>query len=251
MSLPLRPRRNHPTRESGGIILRLVFLLFLVCFLFAAYLVRHPLLRLAGSFWIVDQAPDSSDVIVMLSDDNYEADRAARAAELYKAGRAPRIIASGRYLRPYASIAELETHDLTDRGVPASAIVKLAHRADNTREEADAIAQLLSSRGWKRVLLVTSNYHTRRSAYICRRSFPAGTFLHMIAARDSEYDPNNWWRSRIGIKIFFHESVGMVLALWEMRHDDVRTTGSGLFGGLETPGWQLVAAGHSCGLHRS
>jgi len=225
-------RRSH---QRGGIILRLVFLLFLICFLCVLYLVRHPLLRLAGSFWIVDQSPDAADVIVILGDDNFEADRASRAADLYKAGRAPRIIASGRYLRPYASIAELETHDLADRGVPKNAIVPLAHHAANTREEAAAIAQLLSARGWKRVLLVTSNYHTRRSAYICRREFPSGTFLHVIAARDSEYDPENWWRTRTGLKIFVHESAGMLVALWEMRHNDVRTAGSGLFDGLLPP----------------
>jgi len=78
------------------------------------YLARHPLLRLAGSFWVVDDEPAKSDVIVILGDDNFSADRARRAAELFKLGFAPRVIASGRFLRPYASIAELEQHDLTD-----------------------------------------------------------------------------------------------------------------------------------------
>ena len=141
------------------------------------YLLRHPLMRLVGSFWVVDESPEASDAIVILGDDNYAADRAARAAELFRSGRAPRIIASGRYLRPYASIAQLEEHDLTDRGVPPSAIVRLEHHAQNTRDEAIAISRLLSTRGWKRVLLVTSNYHTRRSRYICEREFPPGTVL--------------------------------------------------------------------------
>ncbi len=91
------------------------------------YLARHPLLRLAGSFWIVDEEPQNSDAIVILGDDNLNADRAARAAELFKSGLAPRVIASGRFLRPYASIAELEQHDLTDRGVPPAAVVRLTH----------------------------------------------------------------------------------------------------------------------------
>jgi uncharacterized SAM-binding protein YcdF (DUF218 family) len=213
-------------RQRGGIFFRLLSLLFFLFVLFALYLARHPLLRLAGSFWVVQDAPAASDVIVILGDDNYDGDRATRAAELFKAGWAPRIIASGRYLRPYASIAELEEHDLVDRGVPASAVIPLAHRAENTREEALVIAQFVSSRGWKRILLVTSNYHTRRSLYICERTFPPGTVLRVVPAPDSEYDPDNWWRTRQGVKIFAHEFVGMCVALWEMRHSDVQTSRS-------------------------
>lgn len=215
-----------PSAEQGGIFFRLLLLLCFVSFLLALYLVRHPLLRLAGGFWIVDEAPLPADAIVILGDDNFNADRAARATELYKAGWAPRIVASGRYLRPYASIAELEEHDLIGRGVPQSAIVRFAHRAENTKDEAAALAQLISSHGWKRILLVTSNYHTRRSQYLAEREFPAGTVLRVLAAPDSDYDPHDWWRTRGGLKIFSHECVGIVVSMWEMRHKDVQTSES-------------------------
>jgi uncharacterized SAM-binding protein YcdF (DUF218 family) len=210
--------------QQGGIFLRLLFVLCFLCMLFALYLVRRPLLRLVGSFWIVDESPIHAEAIVMLGDDNYSADRAARAAQLYRAGWAPRVAASGRYLRPYASIAELEEHDLEDRGVPAAAIVPFAHRAENTTDETAAIAQLISSRGWKRILLVTSSYHTRRSRYLAERQFPHGTELRVISAPDSDYDPQSWWRTRAGLKIFGHECVGMIVSLWEMRHKDVQTS---------------------------
>ena len=127
--------------QRGGIFFRFLFLIFLICVAFVLYLARHPLLRVAGNFWVVDDAPAASDVIVVLGDDNYSGDRAARAAELYKAGWAPRVVASGRYLRPYAGISELEEHDLEAHGVPAKAITPLAHHAENTREEGAAIVQ--------------------------------------------------------------------------------------------------------------
>lgn len=218
-------RRRGPQR--GGIIFRLLFLVFLIALAAVLYLSRYPLLRFAGNFWIVDQPAESGDAIVILGDDNYPADRASRAAELFKSGRAPRVVASGRYLRPYASIAELEERDLTNRGVPAAAVIRFPHHATDTREEAMALSQLISSHGWKRVLLVTSSYHTRRSQYICEREFPQGTFLRVISAPDSDYDPDSWWKSRDGLKIFFHEAVGMVVAMWEERHNDARTAGSG------------------------
>jgi uncharacterized SAM-binding protein YcdF (DUF218 family) len=209
--------------QRGGIILKLLFLIFFVVLLAILYLVRVPLLRFAGEFWIVDDAPESSDVIIVLSGDNYDAVRAARAAALFRAGMAPHVVATGRSLRSYATTTDLMKRDLVDHGVPAAAIIPLTHRADDTREEAVAVSEFVHSRGWKKILLVTSNYHTRRSEYIYERTLPPGTQLRVISAPDIEYDPQGWWRTREGLKIFFHEAGGYLAALWEMRHSDVRT----------------------------
>jgi uncharacterized SAM-binding protein YcdF (DUF218 family) len=209
--------------QRGGIIFKFLALCVMVAFVFVLYLVRNPSLRLMGGALVLDDSPRAADAIVILGDDNYNGDRAARAAELMKAGWAPRVVASGRYLRPYASIADLEQHDLTDRGVPASAIVRFPQRADNTREECAAVSGLLASRGWRHVLLVTSNYHARRADYICSRLLPRGTELRVVAAADSEFRPDSWWQTRKGLRIFFHEAVGFVVAAWEMRHNSVRT----------------------------
>jgi uncharacterized SAM-binding protein YcdF (DUF218 family) len=210
--------------QRGGIIFKFLLLCCFVAFLCALYLVRHPLMRVAGHMLVLDDSPRASDAVVMLGDDNYNGDRATRAAELLKAGWAPRVVASGRYLRPYISIADLEQHDLTNRGAPASAIVRFPNRAQNTREECTALSQLLAERGWKHILLVTSNYHTRRAGYICSRLLPPGTELHVVAAPDSQFNPDDWWQSRQGEKIFFHEVVGFAAAMWELRHTSVQTT---------------------------
>jgi uncharacterized SAM-binding protein YcdF (DUF218 family) len=216
----MRPGRKA---ERGGIIFRFLAFSCFLGFLFVLFLIRHPLLRLMGGALIRDDSPRASDAIVILSDDNYQADRAAKAAELLKAGWAPRVVASGRYLRPYASIAQLEQHDLRDRGVPASAIVLFPQHARTTLEECEALSPLFVSRGWKRILIVTSNYHTRRTDYICSRLMPAGTTLHVIGANDHEYNPDDWWDSRQGTKIFFRELSGFAVALWELRHKAVQT----------------------------
>jgi len=216
-------RRGGREPQRGGIIFKFLALCVMSALVFALYLARHPLLGLMGRALVLDDSPRASDAIVILGDDNYNGDRAARAAELMKAGWAPRVVASGRYLRPYASIAELEQHDLTDRGVPASAVVRFPQHADNTREECAAVSGLLASHGWKHVLLVTSNYHTRRADYICSRLLPRGTELRVVAAQDSEFRPDNWWETRKGLRIFFHEIGGFVVAFWEMRHNSVQT----------------------------
>src|SRR5262249_54564249 len=145
--------------ERGGIFFKLIFLIFLVILVAIIYLARYPILRMAGNFWVVEDSPQASDAIVILSDDDYGAVRASRASDLFRADWAPRIVASGRELRPYASIAELMQHDATDRGVPAAAVVKFPNRARNTLEEATAVSEFLTQHGWKKIIVVTSNYH--------------------------------------------------------------------------------------------
>jgi uncharacterized SAM-binding protein YcdF (DUF218 family) len=122
----VKPEPDHrpPRRSARRNHLRLIFLIFFLFLVFLVYLARHPLLRVAGEFWIVDEPPAAADAIVILGDDNYFAERAERAAQLYRAGDAPRVVASGRFLRPYATVADLMLHDLKERGVPESAIVR-------------------------------------------------------------------------------------------------------------------------------
>lgn len=206
--------------QRGGIAAKLLGLLVVVALLGLVYLLRHPLLRAAGEFWVVDEPPQPSDAIILLSDDNFAADRAARAAQLYHERWAPRIVASGRQLRRYAGISELMQRDLVERGVPADAVIRVPQSADSTREEAQALRALVAERGWRRILVVTSNHHTRRARYIYRRVFPAAVELRVVSARDSDYDPDHWWQSRRGVKLFFYETLSFCVAMWELRESE-------------------------------
>ena len=203
--------------EHGGIFLRLLSLLFFFAFLLVLYMARIPLLRFAGQFWVVDEPAAPSDAIIVLGDDNYAGDRAFHAADLYREGVAPTVAASGRMLRRNVSLADIIEHDLESFGVPAASIVKLPHRAQNTREEAAECARLIEARHWKRVLVVTSNYHTRRARFIFERVLPPGVALRVSAARDSDFDPSRWWETRQGQKLFFSELAGYLVAWWELR----------------------------------
>jgi uncharacterized SAM-binding protein YcdF (DUF218 family) len=209
-------RRNCQT-ERGGIISSLIGLLFLLLLLGGIYLARHPLLRYAGESLVVEDPLQKSDAIIMLSDDNFYADRATRAAELFRQNFAPVVVASGIRLRPNASIAELMTHDLIERGVPKENILPFPQDADNTREEAEALKKLVQQKKWKSVIVVTSNYHTRRARYIFRKIFANIATVRVASARDGDFDPANWYEHRKAVKRFAHEAAGFVLAWWEVR----------------------------------
>jgi uncharacterized SAM-binding protein YcdF (DUF218 family) len=203
-------------RERGGMITTLVALLFVVLLLAGIYLARHPLLRFAGESLVVEDPLERSDAIIVLSDDNFYADRATRATELFRQGLAPVVVASGVRLRPYAGIAEFMSHDLVERGVPKESIITFPQDADNTRDEAEALKKLLAAKKWKSVIVVTSNYHTRRARYICGKIFGGGITVRMAAARDADFDPAHWYEHRKSVKRFFHEVEGYCLAVWEL-----------------------------------
>ena len=218
----VRAAQRRGQLQRGGIFFRLIFLIFILAVCAVLYLARVPLLRLAGEFWVVDEPPETSDVIVVLSGDNYDAERAARAASLFKSGMAPHVVATGRALRSYATTTDLMKRDLIEHGVPETAIVPFTHKADDTRDEAAVVSEFVASHGWKKILLVTSNYHTRRSQYIYEHTLPSNDQLLTVAAPDSDYDPNYWWKTRTGVKIFFHEFGGYLITLWETKKSDVK-----------------------------
>ena len=203
--------------ERGGITAKLIGLLCFALVLGALYLARHPLLRFAGEAWVVEDSHEKSDAIIELSIDNFYADRATRAAELYRQGLAPIVVASGVRLRPYAGIGELMEHDLIERGVPKEKILRFAQDAENTREEAELLAKLATEKNWKRVIIVTSNYHTRRTRYIFHRVFPGNIAVSVASARDGDFDPERWYEKRRSIKLFAGEIAGTIVAMWELR----------------------------------
>jgi uncharacterized SAM-binding protein YcdF (DUF218 family) len=129
---------------------------------------------------------------------------------------APEIVASGRRLRPFAGIAELMVHDLLERGVPKDKIEAFPQDANNTREEAMALAQLAARKKWHTVIVVTSNYHTRRARYIFHRVFPSAILVRIASARDGDFDPDQWWQHRKSIKELTTEMAGFAVAIWEL-----------------------------------
>lgn len=219
---PRALRRNWRS-QSGGIISSLISLVFLLVFLLVLYLARHPLMRFAAEAWIVEDPLERADAIIVLSDDNFYADRVSHAADLYRHNMAPLVVASGRKLRPYAGVAELMEHDLVERGVPKDKVLRFPHQAENTHEEAIALRPLAIEHKWRSVIVVTSSYHTRRSRYIFTRVFPASISVKVSGAKDGEFDPESWWERRVSVKRFATELAGMAVAVWELwrgeKHD--------------------------------
>jgi len=203
--------------ERGGVVASLIALLFVAVLCAVVYFARHPILRYAAESWIVDEPAAHADAIVVLGDDNYFGDRATRATELFRQGVAPVVVASGRKLRPSAGVAELMEHDLSERGVPKDKLIRVEHDADSMREQAGALARFAEARSWKSVVVVTSNYDSRRALYIFQRVLPGSIAVSVASARDGDFDPQKWWESRKATKAFVSEVEEMVVTMWDLR----------------------------------
>jgi uncharacterized SAM-binding protein YcdF (DUF218 family) len=91
--------------------------------------------------------------------------RAAHAAELYGAGRAGYVIASGGQSHPEITEAAALARLLERDGVPRDRIV-LEERANNTIQNMRYSAEIMQERGWKSAVLVTEPFHIRRATLI-------------------------------------------------------------------------------------
>ncbi|MGH9438364.1 MAG: YdcF family protein [Terriglobia bacterium] len=87
--------------------------------------------------------------------------------------------------------------------------------ADSTIEEEGAVQWCLKTAGWNKVIVVTSNYHTRRAGNIWRsalRRSKSAVQLWVDGVEDGSFQPRGWWRNRRYVKTWLFE--GSKLA-WE------------------------------------
>ena len=116
-----------------------------------------------------------------------------------------------------AGIAELMEHDLIERGVPRDRIVRFVHDGENTIEVAQALTRLVKERKWHSVIVVTSNFHTRRTRYVFEHVFPETVAVRVASASDGDFDPQHWWEKRKSLKELTQEFAGMMANWWELR----------------------------------
>jgi uncharacterized SAM-binding protein YcdF (DUF218 family) len=201
LTLPSR-RPARPARRLGCGCLPLS-LLFLAAII-GVWLFPAPFLTFLGKALVEDDGAQKADAILVLGGDEFGT-RILKGAELAKAGYAPIVLVSGpAALLGHTSDATIEFAER--KGFPASLFraVPLPPGADSTRSEADFLGKYLRDSNLQRILLVTSNYHSRRAARTWRHENPR-LAVDVIPAPDPDFTPGTWWQSRHGKKTFLYE----------------------------------------------
>lgn len=130
--------------------------------------------------------------------------RILRGAQLAKDGIAGKVLVSGSPGTYDFYESDLAVRFAEKRGFDEALFEALHMEYHSTQEEAHAIAAELKRRGVKRVLVVTSDYHTRRTGKIWQYTAP-WLDVRMVAAPDRYFRPDTWWRDREGAKHVYSE----------------------------------------------
>jgi len=169
------------------------------------------ILTALGSFLVKAGPPRKADIAPVLAGDPF-GNRILAAAELARQGYVPRVLVSGPSDAYDFHESDLAIGFAVKRGYADSYFLHARHDARSTEEEANATVPELRRLGARRVLLVTSNYHTRRAGKIFRSAAPDLIF-DVVAAPDRDFSVTDWWRNRQGRKVFLLEWL-KTLAEW-------------------------------------
>lgn len=165
----------------------------------------------AARFLVVD-APQKSDAIVVLAGESHV--RPALALDLLHQGVAPQVFLDAEtrdliYDQRLTDIAQKYVDGLGEANhVSVCPIVGFS-----TNAETDDVSRCLQSLHVQRVLIVTSDYHTRRALGIFRHRLPQYQFS-VAAARNPAQFGDAWWTNREWAKTTFDEWTKLVW--WEV-----------------------------------
>jgi hypothetical protein len=147
----------------------------------------------AGRFLVVD-APRSSDVIVVLAGETDR--RPARALELLQQGYGKRVLIDVPAESNIYTFTQLDLAQKYVQSLPQAAAFSLCPIIGlSTKAETQDVEKCLKRMNAGTVLIVTSEFHTRRALSIFRQELRGRTFS-VAAAYDSAQFGTHWWTHR-------------------------------------------------------
>lgn len=177
----------------------IVLSIALACLLMGVF--YKPLLMAVGESLIVSDPLQKADAIYVLAGDFFGS-RVLLGADLGARGFAPLVLLSGG---PYSSniISKRYSGDMAveyavEHGYQPGLFqaIRLDH-TPSTIDEARAMGPIFRKMGVRRVILVTSNFHSRRAALVFRLMIP-NIHFSVAASQDVDYNPASWWKTSRG-----------------------------------------------------
>jgi len=207
----LRPHRAIQ-RLKGRNLFYLNFVLLIIPLVYFGY---QPLLRYMASMIIIsDSEPKKADAIILLA--GGEPGRAWGAADLYQEKVASYVVVTTEPLLSDAKELrqagiEIATgfdnniRILRGLGVPQERIIRVEPDVEDTLDELVRVRELAAGKHWNSLVIVTSNYHTRRTRLTAKYIFGPPWEITVVGSKHGEFDPGRWWRTRRDSRTFLIE----------------------------------------------
>lgn len=180
------------------------FLFFGAGFFLLLAILHTPLLTFMGNFLIITDPLEKKDIIIVLSGSS-TGHRVAKGVELYKKGYAYKIIMIGTEIQWNTYEQEIMKDHAVDLGVPESD-VEAVNQGQSTYAQAKKMVEVMKNKGYKSAIVVTSDYHTRRTEYIFDKIFlPASVNVIVSPSPSGRFDAEEWWKNADYAKTVFYE----------------------------------------------
>jgi len=169
------------------------------------------LLAFSGRILVVNR-PRPADVIIVLAGETEL--RPQRGLELLRSGYASQLILDVPANTKMFRWSELDLAQQYVQQLPeASRISVCPISGRSTKDEVPDVTRCMKGSGARTVLLVTSDYHTRRALSIFGKSLPAYRY-EIAAASDPRDFGAQWWRHREWAKTALDEWLKLIW--WEL-----------------------------------
>ena len=155
----------------------------------------------------------TADGIVVLTGG---ASRVSDAMELLADGYGRRLLISG--VHPLSAVSDI-SRSLTDNQSLLTCCVDLDRSAVNTRSNAAETRRWVRERGFKSLILVTSNYHMPRAIVELSHAMPDVALIPFAVVGDKWRD-EPWWTNGATVRLLLSEYVKYVAAEVRVRLAD-------------------------------
>jgi uncharacterized SAM-binding protein YcdF (DUF218 family) len=168
-----------------------------------AIVLHAQILGALGAYLVRAGPPQKADAALVLAGDGWGY-RVLTAAQLDRDGFVPKVLVSGPDGAYGNHECDLAIPFAVKHGYPESYFVHMENSVRSTMAEAQVVLPVIRQMGIQRLIVVTSNFHTRRAGAIYRKLAPDLKIL-VVAAPDKNFTANGWWHGREGQKTFLVE----------------------------------------------
>ncbi len=169
----------------------------------------EPLLNSVSRALVHEDHIVKSDAIVVLAGGN--GSRIEAAAKLYQEGFGEKLFFSGFRVYPETYTSTLMKNYAIKLKVPAEKIITWIPDVEvSTKGESVANLELLKNHNIKKIILVTSAFHTRRAKLLYEKAISELGYdisILVYPAPDPLVPIDGWWKLRTGQKSIFFEYV--------------------------------------------
>lgn len=205
--------------------MRKILLILLLAAILVAF--HAKILTKIGSFLVVQDIPAKAEAVVVLYTGVDVYPRLIEAANLFKEGKAEKIVIngnrktdilrgleSGGYAPPCKWYAE-PISILAYEGVAKDHIIAIsAEDAYDTISEAEIVGEILINNGITSAIIATSKFHSRRARHTWNKMYRGRLNIHVAPARNDPFAPEAWWKNGRQIRWVLSEYGAWVYYYW-------------------------------------